>query len=297
MSLAIFSSLTQDPGDRIGSFIDALHVGPLAILDLVIVGAILYWLYSTLRETRALGIIYGIFVLVLGYIVSKILRLELLAFLIANFLTLLFVAIPVLFQPELRRLLERLGRARGGPFKSLKKTESQVTVEIVSEAARILSQSHTGALVVFKRTTGLSDLMTSGTSLDARLSTSLLLNLFFDKSPLHDGAVIIDEGRILAAGVMLPLSEKEYGYTLGARHRAAVGLTEQSDAVVLVVSEEKGIISLVVGGKITPGIQPDVLPDILTEFLASKQPRSLGRHESKKREKPAKAGKPKPKAS
>ena len=125
------------------------------------------------------------------------------------------------------------------------------------------------------------------------MSTPLILNLFYDKSPLHDGAVIIDEDRIIAAGVMLPLSEKEYGYTLGARHRAAVGLTEQCDAVVLVVSEEKGVISLVVGGKITPGISPEVLPQLLEEFLSRKPPAQMLKELRKKTEpkKPAKKAK------
>ena len=272
--LNIFGSLTTEAGNRVDTFVETIDFGPMAVLDLLIVGGILYWLYTILRETRALGIIYGILVLVLFFILSKVLRLELLALLISNALTLLFVAIPVLFQPELRRALERLGRTGRG-LRGVRRPEYKDTVAKVSEAARVMSQNSTGALIVFRRTTGLADISTTGTAMDAKVSTPLVLNLFYDKSPLHDGAVIIDNDRIVAAGVMLPLSEKEYGYQLGARHRAAVGLTEQCDAVVRVVSEEKGIISLVVGGKITPGINPEVLPQLLEGFLSRKAPAEI----------------------
>lgn len=275
LAFSFFGSIANDAGNRINDFFQTVSFGPLAVLDFLIVGAILYWLYTILRDTRALGIIYGIFVLILMLIVANIFQLELLALLIRNFLTLLFVAIPVLFQPELRRALERLGRTRFGSIKDWHKGEYKSIVAKVSEAVKILSTNHTGALIVLKRTTGLADIMTSGTAIDGKVSTPLLLNLFYEKSPLHDGAVVIDGDRVAAAGVMLPLSEREYGYTLGARHRAAVGLTEQSDALVLVVSEEKGVISLVAGGKITPGIQPDVLPHVLDEFFTRTQPSTL----------------------
>lgn len=268
MNISLFSPLNVSADGQIGQFLQLFTFSPLAILDLAVVGIVLFGLFRILRETRALGIIYGILVLVIVYILARVLRLELLSLITANFLTLLFVAIPVLFQPELRRLLERLGRTRLGTLKPVRRNEYRETVTTVAEAARILSNTQTGALVVFKRATGLTDMSTAGTTLDANVSTPLLLNLFYDKSPLHDGAVIIDRDRITSAGVMLPLSEREYGYTLGARHRAAVGLTEQCDAVVLVVSEEKGTISLVVGGKITPGIKADVLSQILAEFLS-----------------------------
>lgn len=269
--LSIFGTVSDQATGSVRTFIDSFDFGPLAVLDLLLVGMILYWVYTLLRDTRALGIIYGILVLVLLYVFANLLDLRLLGLLIANSLTLLFVAIPVLFQPELRRALERIGRTRPGIAKSGRKTRGQ-TIAQLAEATEILSQNHTGALIVLKRTTGLADLGTSGTQLDAVVTTPLLLNLFYDKSPLHDGAVIVDGDRIVSAGVMLPLTEKEYGYTLGARHRAAVGLTEQCDAVVLVVSEERGTISLVVGGKITPGIGSDILPQLLEEFLSRKPP-------------------------
>ncbi|MEX1113011.1 MAG: diadenylate cyclase CdaA [Patescibacteria group bacterium] len=266
MQLAIFGSITTEAGNRIDSFFQALDFGPMAVVDVIIVGGILYWLYLVLRETRAIGIIYGILIIVLAFMAARLFGLDLLAFLFANLLTLLFVAIPILFQPELRRALERLGRVRYGRIKRFGAERSE-TLDKVVEATRILSRNRTGAIIVFKRRTGLSDVVTSGVTMDAAVSTPLLLNLFFRRSPLHDGAVVIDGDRIAAAGVMLPLSERDYGYTLGARHRAAAGLTEQSDAVVLVVSEERGVISLSVGGKITPGIEPSDLRRVLAEFL------------------------------
>lgn len=275
MALALFGTLPGNADAEVSNFFNSAHFGPLAIIDLLLVAGILYWLYTILKDTRALGIIYGILIVVVFFLLARLFQLELLAFLFANLLTLLFVAIPVLFQPELRRALEHLGRTPFGQLKGWKDETRKRVVDSVSGAATVLSQNETGAIIVIKRASGLGDLATSGTKIDGVVSTPLLLNLFYERSPLHDGAVIIDEDRIVAAGAMLPLSEREYGYTLGARHRAAVGLTEQSDAVVVVVSEEKGIISLVVGGKITPGIEPAVLPQVLTEFLSRKRPQEV----------------------
>lgn len=274
MSLALFGPF---PGESTGSLSQAFNLsdfGPLAVLDVILVALIFYWLYTILKDTRALGIIYGIIVLVIFFLLARVIGLDLLAFLFANFLTLLVVAIPVLFQPELRRSLERLGRSPFGRFKSWKR-EDRSTIDAVTEAVHVLSQNHTGAIIVLKRATGLADLASGGTKLDATVSAPLLLNIFHERAPLHDGAVIVDSNRVVAAGVMLPLSEREYGYKLGARHRAAVGLTEQCDAVVIVVSEERGVISLVVGGKITPGIDPAVLADLLTELLSRRKPQEL----------------------
>lgn len=282
MSLALFGSVTGDAGSQLGSLFKT-DFGPLTVIDLLLVAVILYWFYTILKDTRALGIIYGICFLVIFFLIAKAIGLDLLAFLFANFLTLLFVAIPVLFQPELRRALERLGRSPFGRLKSWKK-EDHKTIDAVAEAVQTLSQNHTGAIIALKRASGLADLAAGGTKLDATVSTPLLLNIFHERAPLHDGAVIVDSDRIVAAGVMLPLSERDHGYKLGARHRAAVGLTEQCDAVVIVVSEERGIISLVVGGKITPDIEPRVLPELLIELLSRRKPQELVQNLRKKAE-------------
>ncbi len=287
MNMAIFGSVTAEAGNRLDSFVSTVDIGPSAVIDVIIVGGILYWLYLVLRETRAIGIIYGILIIVLAFLLARLFGFDLLAFLFANLLTLLFVAVPVLFQPELRGALERLGRVR---YRRLRRArpERSKTLDQVVEATHVLSRDRTGAIIVLKRRTGLSDLVTSGVQIDAEVSTPLLLNLFFHRSPLHDGAVIIEEDRIAAAGVMLPLTERNYGYTLGARHRAAAGLTEQSDAVVLVVSEEQGVVSLSVGGKITPGIDPGDLRQVLSEFLLSRHRGSNASGAKKNRRAPAK---------
>lgn len=286
---SFISTITDSVNSRVESFLTQFEFGPLVVIDFMIVGIILYWLYTMLKETRAFGILYGMFLLLIGYGLASLLNLELLALLMANVLTLLFVAIPVLFQPELRRLLERLGRTRAGALTNWNKSELHEALGKVTEAVRLMSLNQTGAIIVFKRTTGLTDLITSGTRIEGAVSTPLLLNLFYNKSPLHDGAVIIDKDRVIAAGAMLPLSEREYGHTLGARHRAAVGLTEHCDAVVLVVSEERGIISLVVGGKITPGISPDILRQVLEEFLTRNTPKNIAETIRRKTAVPPKA--------
>lgn len=272
--MSLLSPLTDSPNSPFAAFFRSFDFGPLALLDFLIVGIILYWLYRVLKETRAFGILYGILILIGAFVLARFLRLDLLALLISNFLTLLIVAIPVLFQPELRRLLEKLGRTRTSFITKRNKPDYEETINCVAEAARLMALSNTGAIIVFKRTTGINDLITSGTALDALVSTPLLLNIFYNKSPLHDGAIVIDQDRIVVAGAMLPLSEKEYGHALGSRHRAAVGLTENSDAVVLVVSEERGLVSLVVGGKITPGISSEILPQVLAEFLTRTAPKT-----------------------
>lgn len=283
MSLAIFGPFPSDASNSLSEVFNPANFGPLAVLDVLLVAAIIYWLYTILKDTRALGIIYGIVLLVIFFLIARVVGLDLLAFLFANFLTLLFVAIPVLFQPELRRSLERLGRSPFGRIKSWRK-EDRKTIDAVAEAVQALSQNHTGAIIVLKRATGLADLAAGGTRLDAAVSAPLLLNLFHERAPLHDGAVIVDSDRVVAAGVMLPLSERDHGYKLGARHRAAVGLTEQCDAVVIVVSEERGIVSLVVGGKITPDIDPSVLPELLIELLSRRKPQELVQELRKKAE-------------
>ncbi|MDP4000153.1 MAG: diadenylate cyclase CdaA [bacterium] len=271
--MALLGSVAAEAGNRLEAFFSTVDLGPSAVIDFLVVAGILYWLYLVLRETRALGIIYGILIIVIAFLMAKLLGLDLLAFLFANLLTLLFVAIPVLFQPELRRALERLGRIRYGRLRK-ERRGANGTLDRIVEATKVLSQKKIGAIIVLKRRTGLTDLVTAGVKLDAEVSTPLLLNLFFQGSPLHDGAAIVEGDRVAAAGVMLPLSERDYGYTMGARHRAAAGITEQSDAVVLVVSEERGIISLSIAGKISPGIDSANLRQVLSEFLTS--PRDVG---------------------
>lgn len=218
------------------------------VLDIVLVATIFYSGYRLVRETRALSILYGIFILALIYLLGQYLNLTTLNFLLNSVFTVLLVAIPVVFQPELRAALERLGR--GEIVRSILASPRAQTSRIVGELVSALiemSRERTGALIVIERQTGLKDLIESGVLIDALVTTQLVRTIFHVNTPLHDGAVIIRGDRVVAANVFLPLAEGEVPSSLGTRHRAALGLSRQSDAVVLVVSEETGRISIAHG--------------------------------------------------
>jgi diadenylate cyclase len=181
------------------------------------------------------------------------------------------LVIVIIFQPELRRALAKLGR---GQFEiiSLQSNSAQEAVENIYKAVLDLSKKRVGALIVFERKTGLKDVIESGTRIDAEVSTELIENLFFTNSPLHDGAVIIKEGRIEAAGCFLPLSDnKQIGQELGTRHRAALGISEVSDSVTLVISEQTGVISVAQDGSLIRYLDPKSIKDILEDIYMIKQ--------------------------
>lgn len=223
----------------------SLTKNPFFIIDILIVALIIYWIYLFLKETRAIRILYGIVIIVILYLIGKILNLSTLNFILKGLTTMFFVAIPIVFQPELRMMLERLGRADiVSDFRKLKSTEiSQIINEIINSVKK-LSSSKTGALIVITQKTGLRDIVETGTKLDSKISSELINTIFFDKTPLHDGALIIKGNKIVAAACTLPLSDDKFDFHLGTRHRAAIGLSEISDAIVIIVSEEKGTISL-----------------------------------------------------
>lgn len=257
--------------DQVSDFLRGLNVlfHPLAVLDIIIVAALIYFVYIFLRETRALRILYGIAVLAVIFLLGQLLELQALNFLLRHFLTLILVAIPVVFQPELRAALERLGRSRlVSEFTGLKKFEIKDVVSKILEAVKALSKNKTGALIVLARLSGLREFVETGTTLDARLSPELLLNIFSPKAPLHDGAVIISGNKIIAAGATLPLSEElKYDTELGTRHKAALGLASQTDAVIIIVSEENGQVSLALEGKIYRSLSPKELEERLLHLL------------------------------
>lgn len=221
------------------------------VLDIVIVAYLVYKILGFIQETRAQQLVRGLVVLGIVFFLSDFLKLYLLNWLLRNFVTMGFFALIVLFQPELRRGLEQLGRRNivSGQFRSLdKKNAIEVVKEIVA-AVDDFSATRTGALIVFERETMLNDIIETGTIVDARISVRLLGNLFYEGSPLHDGAVIIRGDRIHAASCVLPLTEKKnIGRNLGTRHRAGLGVSEVSDALVIVVSEETGVISVAENG-------------------------------------------------
>lgn len=242
----------------------------LVVLDILIVATLLYIAFRFIRGTRASRIVAGLAVVVLVALVGRILRLDTLNWLLTHLTTLILVTIPVVFQQELRRGLERIGRTGLGlkSFKLSRRERGHVINELL-KTVRTLKANNVGALIVVQRQTGLGTIAESGTPLDAALSTELLLNIFTPKAPLHDGAVVIRANRVLAAGVLLPLSEETFSYEHGTRHRAAMGITESSDAFVLVVSEERGCVSLAVDGVLHENLSAEELEERLQELMPS----------------------------
>ncbi len=246
---------------------------PQALLDILLVALLFFWLLEVIRGTRAMRVLRGAGILlvismVLGSTVKELTALNWL--LRTAIQPALIVAIPILFQPELRRALETLGRTSNLFDRSFGTNRDNLleTVNNVSRAATQLSRQSTGALIVIERVTRLQEYADRGVTLDARLAVPLLLNIFYPNSPLHDMAVIVRNNRILAANVVLPLSEDIVGHRrYGTRHRAARGISEQSDAVVVVVSEETGTISLVHDGRMISYLTEARLRTMLAQLL------------------------------
>lgn len=239
--------------DRMVEFFQNVFVGfrLIDVLDIVIVAYLVYKILGFIQETRAQQLVRGLVVLGIVFFLSDFLKLYLLNWLLRNFVTMGLFALIVLFQPELRRGLEQLGRRNivSGQFRSLDKENAIEVVKEIVAAVDDFSATRTGALIVFERETMLNDIIETGTIVDARISVRLLGNLFYEGSPLHDGAVIIRGDRIHAASCVLPLTEKKnIGRNLGTRHRAGLGVSEVSDALVIVVSEETGVISVAENG-------------------------------------------------
>lgn len=224
-------------------------------LDVLLVALFFYSLWRLLSDTRTANLVRGLLVFLLVWFLSGLLGLRTLSWLLGNAATLGAFALVVVFQPELRGLLERLGRPQA-------RQERWPYVELL-RAVRRLSERRHGALIALERRTPLGDLAATGEVLEARLSSRLLETLFTPGTPLHDGGAILREGRILAAGCVFPLSEKEVG--LGTRHRAALGVSEVSDALVIVVSEERGTIRVAEGGRLSPPLDLEALRLILKE--------------------------------
>lgn len=255
--------------ERANYFLDNLRLNssPLLVLDVLIVAILFYWVYVFLKETRAMRILYGLLFLLLLMAAGKLLNLVLLNWILRSLMTMLIVAIPVVFQPELRTALEKLGRTKFlGDLAFQKKDYGQVINEILS-AVHMFSKQKIGALIVFKRQSGLRDFIDNGVEVDATVSAELIASIFFPKSPLHDGAVIIDGDKIVSASSILPVSQINLSQNLGTRHKSAVGVTEDSDALAVVVSEETGNISLAVGGKLETRMSEERLKNRLMALM------------------------------
>ena len=248
-------------------------------LDVAIVAVLLYQLLKLIRGTQAAQLLVGLGVIIAVGLAAEALNLRLLQFIFANGGQAIVIAAVILFQPELRRALDQVGRL--GPVRSLlgqhASADAQRSVDEVIRVAGSLSERKTGALVVFERETGLENIAATGVRIDGEVTAEMLATIFMPGTSLHDGAVIIRNARLIAAGCVLPLAETIPGVgRMGTRHRAAVGLTLQSDAVVLIVSEETGLISVAREGRITRGLDAKALRNTLITLTGVGGPERQG---------------------
>lgn len=246
-------------------------------IDVLIVTVLLYGIIKLVRETRAGQLVKGIILLVALFIISYYLDLMMLNAILQSFLQSAFIVVVILFQPEIRKALEQVGRSKvgqslasvvGAKEKEAGKAETRRAIDGVVEATALLQQLRMGALIVFERQTKLGEIAATGTIVEADPSAQLIGNIFFNKAPLHDGAMIIRDGRVYAAGCILPLTASDsVSAELGTRHRAALGMSENSDAVVVVVSEETGQISIAISGRLTRNYNRVSLGETLEKTL------------------------------
>lgn len=255
--------------------------GLISVVDVAIVSYGVYRLFLLIRGTRAVQLIKGIVLLLLAVPVSNWLRLSATHMVLKDIQTMLIVAIPIVFQPELRRALEQLGQGRFFAESLLNNHEEVDVARTIDELARAtdrLSRSRTGALMVIERQTGLADYAATGTPIDAVVSSALLENIFVVNTPLHDGAAIIRGDRVVAAAAFLPLTDSaQPGSELGSRHRAAIGISEQSDAIALAVSEETGWISIAAEGRLYRRLEDRALREMLGRYLRPRPHVTLSR--------------------
>ncbi len=244
------------------------------LIDVVIIALIIFYLLRLFRNSRAGQLVKGFLILLAVYGVAYIAQLTMLTYILNSIFTYWAIIFIVVFQPELRLGLERLGRSnrrlRSFMSSTVQNPEDKVykAISDVADTCAVFSKSKTGALIVFERDSPLGDIANTGTILNSDVSPALLGNIFFNKAPLHDGASIIRDGKLLSAGCILPLTDNlNISQDLGTRHRAAIGMTEESDAVVVVVSEETGNISIALNGMLTRDFNRDALYNRLVELI------------------------------
>ncbi len=256
--------------------IQVANISLTDVIDILLMAFLLAWAYRFVRGRRAAKLIMGIVVLMAVLAVGRLFHLYTVGFLFDYIFQAGMVAIVILFQPELRDALERMGEE---PLRGLKglgenggASETKAWIRDVCEASADMARSHTGALMVLERTAQLTDIVRSGIEVDGKMSPSLLRNIFFNKSPMHDGAVVIRGGRVFAAGCLLPLTRRgDVDQELGTRHRAAIGMSEVSDALIIVISEETGRISVVEKGIITRDYTAQTLQALLMAVFMPKE--------------------------
>ena len=261
-------------------------------LDIIAVSVILYFAYKFIRNKRAGKLLAGVLLLLVVLAIGEITGMHAMQFIFQNFFQVGVISLVILFQPELRSALEKVADT---PLKGLKNFTDRgvdntiLVIREISTAVSEMASTKTGALIVCERSTKLGDIVSTGTIVDAQVNSFVIRNIFFNKAPLHDGAMIISDGRLHAAGCLLPLSaQNDINRDLGTRHRAALGLSENSDAVVIVVSEETGIVSVAVDGALIRGFSGETLRVKLTELLVQESDKDTI---SKKRRKSSKKAK------
>ncbi|MDB4349363.1 diadenylate cyclase CdaA [Omnitrophica bacterium] len=245
----------------------------LVILKVITEIAILWFLYYLLilyiKGTRTVQVLKGIFIVVLIYLVVQRLGLDTITWIMTKLLPISIIALLIIFQPELRRGLARLGQFGVFPAK-------EIIIDEITKSSTTLSKKKIGALIAIEREIGLRPYIESGVHLDSKVTSELINTIFMPNTPLHDGGVIIQEDRIVAAGCLFPLTQEAHvTKTLGTRHRAAIGLSEETDAIVVVVSEETGAVSIAVGGRLTRDLNKEELIKSLNNMYKSKQKRNI----------------------
>lgn len=262
--------------DSVAKYLQIIRINDL--IDIVVVAFLIYFLINLIRETRGMQLFKGLLIIGVVFLISNIFKLTALNYILTSTIQIGLFALVVIFQPELRNILERLGRfnllsnlINAGSDEEQKTLEN--TIEAVVTAAGNMSITKTGAIMVLERETRLGEYISTGTQLNADVSDSLLENIFVPNTPLHDGAVIIRNDKIITAGCLLPLTANmNVSKELGTRHRAAIGLSEATDAVIVVVSEETGKISVAMNGTLTRNLMPSNLKKLLDKVMTRRLP-------------------------
>lgn len=262
-----------------GIFVDLVNryvIGVVAemklvdFIDIVILSFILFYVYKFIRQRRAVRLARGILIVIAVLLLSVLFNMRALKFLLENFFQVGMIALIVIFQSDLRAALERFGSTKIKDFRGITESEAKAITacaDVIAEASEALAKTKTGALIAIERSTKLGEHLSHGVILNADMSALLIRNVFFNKAPMHDGAMIIRDRRIYAAGCYLPLSNADVNKDLGTRHRAALGLSEVSDALVIVISEETGTISIALDGELERGYTEESLKNEIMKYL------------------------------
>ena len=261
------------------------------LIDIVLVATIMYWIYRVTRGTNAPYIFSGIIAIYLLWVVVRTLNMELLSSMLGQVISVGVIALIILFQPELRRFLQLIGLRQkhfnfiSRIFSTTEEEQSTVNIEPIVTACRDMAETKTGALIVIRQESDLRLIAEGGIAIDAKTSVSLLKNIFFKNAPLHDGAVLVEGDRIVAAKCILPVTQSDVPKDYGTRHRAAIGMSEISDAIIVIVSEETGGIAIAQGGELRRNIEPVRLQQTLQRFLVRNEGRRARRQAAERKEK------------